>query len=185
MGLPLTPPPPLSLKTNGDFFSKPHLHRITLSTALSSVQFLMLYPRSFPAFIPSEPISAPPLTSLTSPQCHTILHPAQAAVYASILRIMLAYPRYCSTWRVLNSDLSELIGYNLYDLQIGYVDIDDEELCQELEVDWRVDVDALQTVKGDGKRRDGEEWMGDALAAVVKGWGEIDYLPWAPPPMLS
>jgi hypothetical protein len=95
---------------------------------------------------------------------------------------MLAYPVYCATRSVLESNLSELIGYNLYDLQMGYVDLDDEDLCQELELDRRVD-DALHVVKGwgwDGAWREEEEWMGDALAAVVAGRGEIEWLPWAP-----
>jgi hypothetical protein len=100
---------------------------------------------------------------------------------------MLAYPRFCPTRTVLQSNLSELIGYNLYDLQVGYVGIDDEELCTALEVDRRVD-DALRIVQGWGcdlAWREGEEWMGDALAAVVKGWGQIKFLPWAPEQMLS
>jgi len=95
---------------------------------------------------------------------------------------MLAYPVYCATRSVLESNLSELIGYNIYDLQMGYVDLDDEDLCQELELDWRAD-DALHVVKGwgwDGAWREEEEWMGDALAAVVAGRGEIEWLPWAP-----
>jgi hypothetical protein len=77
--------------------------------------------------------------------------------------------------------LSELIGYNLYDLQDGFIDLFDDELWEELEVDRRID-DAVQIVKGwgcSGEWREGEEWMGDALAAVVKGSGGIDFLPWA------
>jgi hypothetical protein len=72
---------------------------------------------------------------------------------------------------VLQPNLSELIGYNLYD---GYVDINDDELCEALEVDRRVD-NALQIVKGWGWHgiwRNGEEWTDDALAAIVKGWGD-------------
>jgi hypothetical protein len=63
---------------------------------------------------------------------------------------------------------------------MGYIDIDDDEVCAALEVDRRFD-DALRIVQGWGCNlmwREGEEWMGDALAAIVKGWGDIDYLPW-------
>jgi hypothetical protein len=45
------------------------------------------------------------------------------------------------------SDLSELIGYNLYDLQDGFINLRDDELWDELEVDRRID-DAVQIVKG-------------------------------------
>jgi hypothetical protein len=74
---------------------------------------------------------------------------------------------------VLRWDLSELIGYNLYDLQDGFVDPFDDELWEELEVDRRIE-DAVQirVVKGwgwSGEWREWVEWMGDALAAVVKG----------------
>ena len=182
MGLPLTPPPDMLAKTNGAFYTKPRIHRITCSTLLSTVQNIMLYPLSFPSFSPSELTLASRRTPLASPLAPTILHPLQPAVYASILRMLFAYPRFSSTRDVLLADLTGLIGYNLYDLQVGYVDTNDEELCKELEVDRRID-DALQIVKGwgwDGAWREEEEWMGDALAAVVKGWGDLDFLPWAP-----
>ena len=45
---------------------------------------------------------------------------------------MLSYSGHAET------NLSELIGYHLYGLQDGYVNIDDEELCEALEVDLRV-----------------------------------------------
>jgi hypothetical protein len=117
MGLPLTPATTFMLETSGDFYGKARLHRLTHSTAISSVQYLMLFPLSFPAFTPSELISVPRLASLRSPRCPRILQPVQTAVYASIMRTMLAYPRSSPTRTVLQSDLSELIGYNLYDLQ--------------------------------------------------------------------
>jgi len=180
-GLPRSPPPDLLLKTSGDFYAKGRLHRLTRSESLGSVQYLILFPLSFSSFSASELTLAPRLTSLTSPQCKTVLVPRPSAVYASILRTMLAYPPICPTRGVLESDLSELIGYNLYDLQCGYVNIDDEELCEDLQVDQRID-DAVQHVQGWGwncEWRMGEEWMGDALCAVVKGSGEIEHLPCA------
>ena len=141
----------------------------------------MLYPLSFASLIRSELICAPHITSLPSPRCETILHPSPPAVFASILRMMLRYPRHCPTRRTLEADLSELIGYHLYRLEDGYVDVDDEELCEALEVDRRI-ADAVQIVKAWGwecRWREGEEWMGDALARVVQGSAEIDWLPWA------
>lgn len=93
--------------------------------------------------------------------------------------MILAYPNGCGTRIVLDSHLEELIGYHLCDLQCGYVNTDDEELCEALELDKRIS-DAFQTVKAwgwDGEWRVGEEWIGDALAAIVEGSGETDFLP--------
>jgi hypothetical protein len=177
IGLPLTPAPELLVESKGDFYAKARLHRITHSTSMTAAQYIQLLPLSFPSFYHSD------LTpSLPTPRSNAILYPNQPAVYASIIRTMLAYPLYCPTRSVLESNLSELIGYNLYDLQMGYVDLDDEDLCQELELDRRVD-DALHVVKGwgwDGAWREEEEWMGDALSTVAAGCGEIEWLPWAP-----
>ncbi|KZP34350.1 hypothetical protein FIBSPDRAFT_942488 [Athelia psychrophila] len=181
LGLPISAPHDVLLKTNGDFYAKARLHRLTHSERLGSVQYLMLYPLSFTSLTRSELITAPRITYLLSPRCKTILHPSPTAVFASILRMMLRYPRCCPTRGTLETDLSELIGYHLYDLQDGYVNIDDEELCEALEVDRRV-ADAVQTVKSwgwDCKWRVGEDWMGDALALVVKGSADLDWLPWA------
>ena len=78
---------------------------------------------------------------------------------------MLRYPLYCPPRRVLQSDLEELIRYHLCDLQDGYVDIDDEDLCDALEDDRRV-ADAVQIVKSwgwdfkRGRRLDRRCWPG-------------------------
>ncbi|GBE90121.1 hypothetical protein SCP_1801450 [Sparassis crispa] len=175
-GLPLSSPPPLLIETGGDFYTQGHMHRLTPSSSVGLAQHLVLYPSSFASYIPSELSPAPSLIPLASPLCKSILVPRQSAVYASILRMMQRYPRWSSTRSTLETHLSELIGYNLYDLQDGYVDVDDEESCQALEVDRRVE-DAVEIVRGwnhTGVWRVGEEWMGDALAAVVKGPGDID-----------
>jgi hypothetical protein len=79
---------------------------------------------------------------------------------------------------VLQSDLSELIGYDLLGLD-GFVDPFDEEKCATLEIDRRL-VDAVHHVltwSVDGLWREDEEWMGDALAAVIDGTGKMDSLP--------
>ncbi|THH15917.1 hypothetical protein EW146_g4641 [Bondarzewia mesenterica] len=181
MGLPLSPPAPILVKSSGDFFTKARLHRLTRSTPLGLVQYLILLPISFASYTSSELDLLPRITSLPSPTSRTLLVPQSTTVYASILRAMAAYPRWSPTRQTLESNLSELIGYNLYDLQGGYVDIDDDDLCHLLEVDRRVK-DAIQVVKGwgwAGKWRDGEEWMDDALVAVVAGTGEFEALPWA------
>ncbi|KAJ6551536.1 hypothetical protein B0H19DRAFT_1158068 [Mycena capillaripes] len=78
----------------------------------------------------------------------------------------------------LLSQLSELIGYHLLGLSNGYIDSEDEER-------WNVSgrmSDAAHLVKSwdvDQVWRDGEEWMGDALAEVVRT-GRIEDLPQQP-----
>jgi hypothetical protein len=94
---------------------------------------------------------------------------------------MLSYPRYCSTRTNLESDLSELIGYHLLGLESGYVDSDDDTLWEGLKIDQRI-TDAVLLVRQwgwDQEWREGEEWIGDALAAVVNGSGgnDIENLP--------
>jgi hypothetical protein len=122
---------------------------MTKSTVLGAVRYSILFPLSFSSFSATELTSISSSTYLSS-QHHstsTILVPCPPPVYASILRMMLSYPRYCPTRRVLMSDLSELIGYNLYDLQDGFINLCDDKLWDELEVDRRID-DAVQIVKG-------------------------------------
>ena len=66
---------------------------------------------------------------------------------------------------------------------MGYVDLENGDLCQELELDRLVD-DALHVVREWGwdiAWSEEEEWMGDALvAAVIAGNREIEWLPWTP-----
>jgi hypothetical protein len=95
---------------------------------------------------------------------------------------MLSYPRYCSTRTNLESDLSELIGYHLLGLENGYVDPDDNESWEGLEICRRV-ADAVLSVRQwswDWEWREDEEWIGDALASVVgaSGGNDIEYLPY-------
>ncbi len=179
MGLPLTSPSRLLLKREGDFQAKGHFHRITRYTAPSSVQHLVLYPLSFSTLDLSECEEEPPFhIGSNSFRCPTIFVPSPSALYASILRLMLQYPRHCSTMTVLRSDLSELIGYDLLELAEGYVDPDDDEAWHEKEVDKRL-MRAAQIVKSWGPQawRKGEDWMADALSAVAAGSGSIEYLP--------
>jgi hypothetical protein len=79
--------------------------------------------------------------------------------------------------KVFRSDLSELIGYDLLRLDDGYVDPNDDVEWEVQGVDERL-VQAAVRVRewGDVWRR-GEEWIGDALSAVVAGTGCIQHLP--------
>lgn len=86
---------------------------------------------------------------------------------------MTKYPRFCYTWTVLQSNLGELVlyfllGYTLHDLPKG------EEGGEEWvwEDEQRRIAAASQVIKqwsSDGEWRQGEEWMGDVLAAFVEG----------------
>lgn len=66
---------------------------------------------------------------------------------------MKSYLRFNAARKTLQVELAQLIDYHLYGFDCGYVDIDDEKLCKELEVDRRVE-DAVRTVK---------EWCRDDL----------------------
>lgn len=91
---------------------------------------------------------------------------------------MRHYPRFCGTRYILQSDLSELIGYHLLGLE-GYVDPFDDEKWVSLEMDRRL-ADAVLWVRtwgADGLWREDEEWIGEALAAVVGRTAKIEDLP--------
>ncbi|KAH9983480.1 hypothetical protein BJV74DRAFT_618198 [Russula compacta] len=113
---------------------------------------------------------------ITPSSCQSILVPSPPAVYASILRMMFEYPRFCGTMYTLQSDLSELIGYHLLE---GYVDPFNNEEWASLEIDQRL-ADAVHRVRTwgvDGLWREDGKWIGDALAAVVGGTAKIQDLP--------
>ena len=78
-------------------------------------------------------------------------------------------------------DLSQLIDYHLYGLDCGYVDVDDEELCETLEIDRRVD-DAVLTVErwcdDDGALHDVNEWIAGTLVEIVSGRSSPEDVPW-------
>ena len=96
---------------------------------------------------------------------------------------MQRYARFDPVRINLQSDLSQLIDYNLYGLDCGYVDIDDEELCEELEIDRRVE-EATRLVEEWRQTKtfsDAEGWVGDALLKVVSGQWSVEDIPWGPP----
>jgi len=66
---------------------------------------------------------------------------------------------------VLDSDLSELIGYHLLGLEDGYVDLNDDELWEKLQINDRIQR-AVITIHG-WSWRPGEEWFADALCPIV------------------
>lgn len=180
-GLLLSIPPRLLLWAGGDFYSKAKMHRVTLDTSLAFAQHLVLYPASFPAYLPSELERKPRTTALVHPLCATVLVPSPPAVYAGILRMMRSYTLCDPARKTLESDLSELIGYNLYELMDGYVHDGDEE---RLEVGRRV-ADAVRVVQGwqrNGELRDEDGWIAEALEDVVSGKLDMGDIPWAEEP---
>ncbi|KAI0323404.1 hypothetical protein GY45DRAFT_1406172 [Cubamyces sp. BRFM 1775] len=179
-GLSRSSPSRLQLSTGGEIYSKATLFRVTRYTSAARVQHLVLYPYSFPSFSPSELELKPRLTSCPSPLCKEVLVPTPRAMYASLIRMMRSYTRYDATRMTLESDLSELIGYHLYELD-GYVDMDDEEQCRVLQVDRSVE-NAVRVVEEwrDSQRCPEEErWIADALVLVVSGEWSVEDIPWA------
>ena len=175
-------PPPLLLSTGGGFYSKATLYRITRYISVARAQHLVLYPTSFSAFAPSELRLKPRLTSLPMLLCKEILVPTPPAAYASLIRMMRSYTRYDATRSTLESDLSELIGYHLYGFD-GYVDTDDDELCEDLQVDQKVE-DAVRVVeewRDTQQFREEERWIADALVLVVSGKWSVEDIPWTDP----
>jgi hypothetical protein len=170
IGLPLSPPSDLLLRTQGDLYARGRFYRITRSTLPSSICWIVLYPFSLAAFSHSELTKQQP-SYISHSQCSSILVPRPSAVCAFIIRTMTKYPQYCSTRTVLNSYLADLVvffflGYTLHDLPKG-----EEEAWEREDEDRRI-VAASQDVKQwylDGEWRRGEEWIGDALAGVVTG----------------
>lgn len=71
-----------------------------------------------------------------------------------------------------------LIHYNLLDVQSGYVE-PGEQSWKDLEMDRRINsaVQSVQKWGMDGEWREGEEWMEDALVALLRGDGIIEALP--------
>ncbi|KAF5339860.1 hypothetical protein D9611_009189 [Ephemerocybe angulata] len=177
IGLPLTPHSDFWTFVKGDFHTKAIHHRLTRSTSLAEVQHLRLYPTSFVQLNPEELYTAP---SECLPSGREVLVPRPSAVYAWILRTMLKYPKWGSDRTTLNSDLQELHDYHLYRIEMGFVSFKDSpELWKKLNMDERVAnvQSVINEWKWDDEWREGEEWFGDALAAIAAGKGRIDCLP--------
>ena len=141
------------------------------------MQNIVIYPQSFATLSDSELEEVTP-SHIASPRCSRILAPTTPAVYASLIRMMLRYPRFNGTMYELESDLSELIGYHLLKMHHGYIDADDDDEWEKWEVDRRIS-EAVHLVRSwsvDNVWREGEEWIGDALSEIVRT-GAIEHLP--------
>jgi len=177
IGLPSSPPSDLALESQGDLYARGRFYRITRSTQPFSINCIALYPFSLPAFSRSELSEQRPF-HLSPSRCSSILVPRPSAVCAFIIRTMAKYPQYCQTRRVLDNELGELVlyfflGYTLHNLPKG------EEEAWQLEDEDRRIAAASNIVKQwclDREWRQGEEWIGDALASFVTG-GDIPSLP--------
>lgn len=180
LGLPRSEPPRILAKTSGDLYTEGHLHRLTRSTLMSTVQFLHLFPASFASFMPSE--LCPATNDISS---LPILVPRAPALYACLMRVMSRYPRNSCVRGTLAAQLELLIHYHLlaFRLEDGYVDTGDEEVCKQLNVDGRI-ADAIALIHGwscGGEWREvDEEWVRNALVALLSGMGDIRFLPWRP-----
>ncbi|KIY51099.1 hypothetical protein FISHEDRAFT_71392 [Fistulina hepatica ATCC 64428] len=180
-GLPLAKADPLLIASDGDFLTKATLHRITTSTEIGPARFIAFFPESFVSFALSDLELAPAytheaFTGISVP--HTCIYvPRPPAVYACLLRMLLRYPKVSPTRLSVLSDLMQLVMYDLFQLD-GFVDEDEDE------EDDAADTERALTVVRQWTRanewRSGEEWMGDALGALVDGSGLYDYLPWKP-----
>ena len=174
-GLPLSCPLPLLVLDGGDLYLKARMHRVSHDKSLASAQHLVLYPASFAGYSPTDLVPMPRYTGLPHPLCETVLVPSPPAVYASILRMMKAYARFDPVQIAIQSDLAQLVAYHLYGLDCGYVDMDDEELCDDLEVDRRME-DAVRIIRS--WRRTyfwgADDWIGDALEKIVSGRADIE-----------
>lgn len=89
------------------------------------------------------------------------------------------YPQHCSTVYVLRSDLSELIGYDLFELRDGYIDPDVDESTEAF-VDQRISsgVEKVMLWNCAHLWPPGEEWIGDVLYEIVVGVRDISDLPY-------
>ncbi|PPR02497.1 hypothetical protein CVT24_002046 [Panaeolus cyanescens] len=182
LGLPLSKPSRLHMLSEGDMAAKGIHHRISRSTLPSSVSHIVLYPLSFSTVLPSELERRPPLHISSSYRCPTIMVPRRTATYASLIRMMSRYSQHCATRTLLSSDLSELVGYDLLSLEGGYVDPEDSAEWERLDIDGRIQraVALVRQWSWEEEWREGEQWIGDALAWIVEGTADIANLPCAP-----
>lgn len=157
-------------------------HRISRSTLPSSSSHITIFPLSFSTLLPSELERRQPLHITSSSRCPSILVPRRVPTYVSLIRMMSLYHQHCTTRTLLSSDLSELVGYDLLGLQGGYVDPDDSEQWEQLDIEGRIRraVSDVRQWAWDEEWREGEEWICDALVWIVEGTADISNLPCAP-----
>lgn len=112
-------------------------------------------------------------------RCAAVSVPRPSAVYASLVRMISHCPQHSRIRTSLQSELSELIGYNLLHLEDGFVGQDDDGAWQDLGINERI-TNAVNLVRQwtcAGEWREDEEWIGDALVALVQGC-DISCLPY-------
>jgi hypothetical protein len=172
------------IDVDDDFHLKGKFHRITVGTESWDLQQIALYPLSFSTLSMSELTEEPPMHPSPSLRCPKILVPRPSVVYASLIRLTSQYSPSDLMWINLLSEISQLIGYHLYELSGGFVDGNDDKLWEELEVDKRLEKAYFIVISWgcDGEWRKGEEWIGDVLAANTRGTANLRYLPHWPHP---
>jgi hypothetical protein len=181
MGLPISAPPPFLVRTEGDLYSQAILHRLTEAVNCGSVRYIALYPSSFINYLPSE---LEETLSMTHKQCtgHSaspvkIMIPHPAALYASLLRLIVKYSKGRRPTRtILESDLSLLMRYHLYKLDPWSKHDDDDDDSDEEDQDILDAVAIVHQWTLEHRWRGGEEWMGDELAAIVAGTKGVESL---------
>ncbi|KAF9466757.1 hypothetical protein BDZ94DRAFT_1157418 [Collybia nuda] len=180
MGLPESAPPPFLVRTEGDLYSKATLHRLTDSVNFASVRYIALYPSSYISYLPSE---LEETLSMTHVGCTgypalpvRILIPRPAALYASLLRLIVKSPKGRRPTRtILESDLSLLIRYHLYQMD-PYHKYDDDDDSEDEDQDIIEAVALVQQWTLEKEWREGEEWIGHELSAIVSGTKGVESL---------
>ncbi|KAH8099762.1 hypothetical protein BXZ70DRAFT_941002 [Cristinia sonorae] len=180
LGLPLMAPTKFNLNVYGDFEARGRRHLITRDTSGFSAQHIMLYPHSFSTLSEAELEIAPPSHHI-SPRSPIIRVPSVTSVYASLIRMLHNCPPLGSTWTILQCELSELVGYHLLDLCDGFVDPGDEQEWKNKKVDEKIPsaVDIVQSWGENGRWKDGEGWIAEALVELVRT-GDLPPLPRTP-----
>lgn len=88
--------------------------------------------------------------------------------------MMLRYPKY-QTRTQLNSDLAQLILYNMYGSDGHFVDTSDEEPHDDADEGVADAIALVRRWNLEGYWREGEEWIGEALLAIVGGTVEMGH----------
>lgn len=181
LGLPLCIADPFLIAVEGDLYSKAILHRLTESTNIGAVRYIALYPSSFVSFNPSDLETSTYCNHIKPEELDIspidVFIPRPSAAFASLFRLLLQYPKGTATRSIIQSDLAMLIRYHLYhETHLKCSDYGNKEPSGERQ-DVANAVALVRVWSIEGQWRKGEEWMGDALASLVAGTGEIVWLP--------
>ncbi|KAH9959319.1 hypothetical protein BC827DRAFT_1214348 [Russula dissimulans] len=169
-GLSLRAPSKLSVATEGDMSTKGRFFYIPSAIPSGIIvieRHLVIYPLSFAEFRSCE-ISEQWVQYSQLHRCTRILVPRPSAVYASLMRMMLRYPKNSSTWSTLEVDLSHLMLYHLLGYTLETVNEEDEKEDEDRRVA------AIRTISEWGLRKEwGEEeaWMERVFSRFLHGSG--------------